>query len=171
LRQFDFVGFGLVSRVRTLLDKWSVEPRLVQFELTESAVMKDAAGALETLSALKEGGITLFIDDFGTGYSSLSYLQKLPVDGVKIDQSFIIPMTEDSDSDVIVRSTIELAHNLEMAVVAEGVESQQVWDRLASVGCDIARGYLVSAPMSMRRLPRWHAKWSRAVGGGGATPA
>jgi EAL domain-containing protein (putative c-di-GMP-specific phosphodiesterase class I) len=75
-------------------------------------------------------------------------------------------MTEDSDSDVIVRSTIELAHNLEMAVVAEGVESQQVWDRLASVGCDVAQGYLVSAPMSMRLLPHWHAKWSRAVGGG-----
>ena len=99
---------------------------MVQFELTESAVMEDPVGALVTLSALKEGAASLFIDDFGTGYSSLSYLQKLPVDAIKIDQSFIIPMIEDSDSDMIVRSTIELAHNLEMAVVAEGVETEQV---------------------------------------------
>jgi diguanylate cyclase (GGDEF)-like protein len=165
LSAHDLHDTDLVCRVRTLLAKWNVEPRLVQFELTESAVMEDAAGALVTLRALKEGGTTLFIDDFGTGYSSLSYLQKLPVDGVKIDQSFIIPMAEDSDSDVIVRSTIELVHNLDMAVVAEGVESQQVWDLLASVGCDVAQGYLVSAPMAMRRLPRWHAAWSRAKGG------
>ena len=170
LSAHDLRDPDLVGRVRTLLAKWGVEPRLVEFELTERAVMEDAAGALETLTALKEGGTALFIDDFGTGYSSLSYLQKLPVDGIKIDQSFIIPMADDSDSDVIVRSTIELAHNLGMAVVAEGVESQSVWDRLASVGCDVAQGYLVSAPMSMRRLPRWHAKWSRAMGRG-ATPA
>lgn len=170
LSAHDLHDPDLVARVRGLLAKWRVEPRLVQFELTESAVMEDAAGALEILGALKEGGITLFIDDFGTGYSSLSYLQKLPVDGVKIDQSFIIPMTEDSDSEVIVRSTIELAHNLGMTVVAEGVESEQVWDQLARAGCDVAQGYLVSAPMPIGRLPRWHAEWSRAVGGG-AMPA
>lgn len=156
----------LICRVRELFAKWSVEPRMVQFELTESALMEDAAGSLATLSALKERGASLFIDDFGTGYSSLSYLQKLPVDGIKIDQSFIIPMIRDSDSDMIVRSTIELGHNLAMEVVAEGVESEQVWDRLASAGCDIAQGYLVSAPMPMRELPRWHAKWSSAVSGG-----
>ena len=158
----------LIDRVRGLLAKWRVDARMVQFELTESAVMEDALGALATLSALKEGGASLFIDDFGTGYSSLSYLQKLPVDGIKIDQSFIIPMIEDRDSDMIVRSTIELAHNLGMAVVAEGVESEQVWGRLASIGCDVAQGYLVSAPMPMRELPDWHAKWSDAAGGGAA---
>jgi diguanylate cyclase (GGDEF)-like protein len=170
LSAHDLRDPDLVGRVRTLLAKWRVDPRLVQFELTESAVMEDPAGALATLDALKEGGTALFIDDFGTGYSSLSYLQKLPVDGVKIDQSFIIPMADDGDSDVIVRSTIELAHNLGMAVVAEGVESQPVWDRLAVVGCDVAQGYLVSAPMSIRQLPRWHARWSRTLGGG-AMPA
>ena len=158
----------LIGRVRGLLAKWRVDARMVQFELTESAVMEDAVGALATLSALKEGGSSLFVDDFGTGYSSLSYLQKLPVDGIKIDQSFIIPMIEDSDSEMIVRSTIELAHNLGMAVVAEGVESEQVWNRLASAGCDVAQGYLVSAPMPMRELPSWHAKWSVAAGGGAA---
>jgi diguanylate cyclase (GGDEF)-like protein len=166
LSAHDLHDPDLVGRVRELLAKWRVEPPMVQFELTETAVMEDAGGALDALGALKEGGITLFIDDFGTGYSSLRYLQKLPVDGVKIDQSFIIPMIEDSDSDVIVRSTIELAHNLGMTVVAEGVESQQVWDQLELAGCDVAQGYLVSAPMPIRRLPRWHAKWSRAVGGG-----
>ena len=137
LSAHDLRDPDLNSRVRELFAKWRVEPRMVQFKLTERAVMEDAAGALATLNALKEGGASLFIDDFGTGYSSLSYLQKLPVDGIKIDQSFIIPMIEDSDSAMIVHSTIALAHNLEMAVVAEGVESEQVWDRLASAGCDV----------------------------------
>lgn len=170
LSAHDLRDPDLMLRVRELSVKWSVDMRMVQFELTESAVMEDAAGALTTLNLLKEGGASLFIDDFGTGYSSLRYLQKLPVDGIKIDQSFIIPMIEDSDSAVIVRSTIELAHNLEMAVVAEGVESQQVWDRLASAGCDVAQGYLVSRPMPVQQLPHWHAKWSNTMGGG-ATPA
>ena len=137
LSAHDLRDPDLNSRVRELFAKWRVEPRMVQFKLTERAVMDDAAGALATLNALKEGGASLFIDDFGTGYLSLSYLQKLPVDGIKIDQSFIIPMIEDSDSAMIVHSTIALAHNLEMAVVAEGVESEQVWDRLASAGCDV----------------------------------
>jgi len=169
LSAHDLRDPDLNGRVRELFAKWGVDPRMVQFELTESAVMEDAAGALATLNALKKDGASLFIDDFGTGYSSLSYLQKLPVDGIKIDQSFIIPMIEDSDSAMIVRSTIELAHNLEMAVVAEGVESQLVWDRLADAGCDVAQGCLVSRPMPMRQLPRWHARWSGAVGG--AAPA
>ena len=168
LSAHDLNDPDLVARVSGLLVKWRIEPRTVQFELTESAVMEDGLVSLATLGALKECGFSLFIDDFGTGYSSLSYLQKLPVDAIKIDQSFIIPMIEDSDSDTIVRSTIELAHNLEMAVVAEGVESQPVWDRLASVGCDVAQGYLVSAPFPLQQLPRWQAEWSR-LGAAGAS--
>lgn len=159
----DLSDPDLIERVSAPLARWGVEPGMVQFELTESAVMEDAVLSQATLGALKKHGFSLFIDDFGTGYSSLSYLQKLPFDAIKIDQSFIIPMVEDSDSDMIVRSTIELAHNLEMAVVAEGVESQQVWDRLASAGCDVAQGYLVSPPFPLQQLPRWQAQWSRAM--------
>jgi EAL domain-containing protein (putative c-di-GMP-specific phosphodiesterase class I) len=91
-------------------------------------------------------GITLFIDDFGTGYSSLGYLKKLPVDAVKIDKSFVIDMLSDTDSATIVRSTIGLAHDLDLKVVAEGVENQAVLDELALLGCDVAQGYHIGKP-------------------------
>ncbi|PKO55526.1 MAG: phospholipase, partial [Betaproteobacteria bacterium HGW-Betaproteobacteria-21] len=111
----------LIERVRNLLATWGGEPEGVQFELTESALMQDPAGGLESMRRLKDLGIELFIDDFGTGYSSLAYLQKLPVDAIKIDRSFVLDMLSDTDSAVIVRSTIDLAHDLDLEVVAEGV--------------------------------------------------
>ena len=134
---------------------------MIQFELTESALMEDPAGALETLTKLKKFGTRLFIDDFGTGYSSLSYLQKLPVDSIKIDQSFVMPMVTNSDSAAIVHSTIELGHNLDLEVVAEGVDSQAVWDHLAKLGCDIAQVYLVSSPMPVEQFNNWENEWMR----------
>lgn len=152
----------LADRIQGLFSTWGIPPELIQFELTESALMEDPAGALEALTDLKHFGTKLFIDDFGTGYSSLSYLQKLPVDSIKIDQSFVIPMMVSDDSGVIVRSTIELGHNLDLEVVAEGVESQAVWDRLATLGCDVAQGYLVSAPMPADQFKAWEGEWSIA---------
>jgi EAL domain-containing protein (putative c-di-GMP-specific phosphodiesterase class I) len=104
--------------------------------------------------------VQLFVDDFGTGHSSLSYLQKLPVDGVKVDQSFVMPMVSSGDSAVIVRSTIELGHNLGLKVVAEGVESQAIWERLAALGCDVAQGYFISKPMPAAEFEHWDATWS-----------
>ncbi len=151
----------LIDRVQGLFSTWGIPPELIQFELTESALMEDPVNALETLTDLKRFDTKLFIDDFGTGYSSLSYLQKLPVDSVKIDQSFVIPMTISEDSAVIVRSTIELGHNLDLEVVAEGVESQAVWDRLATLGCDVAQGYLVSVPMPADQFKAWEGEWSK----------
>jgi diguanylate cyclase (GGDEF)-like protein len=152
----------LLERIRGLFSTWGISPELIEFELTESALMEDPIGGLEALKHLKGFGTTLFIDDFGTGYSSLSYLQKLPVDALKIDQSFVMPMLNNHDSEVIVRSTIELGHNLELEVVAEGVENQLLWDRLALLGCDVAQGYLMSVPMPADQFRSWSEQWSKA---------
>ncbi|MGH8808529.1 MAG: EAL domain-containing protein, partial [Noviherbaspirillum sp.] len=103
------------------------------------------------------------IDDFGTCYSSLSYLQKLPVDSVKIDQSFVTPMMASSASAMIVRAAIELSHNLDLEVVAEGVESHSTLNRLAELKCDVAQGYLISVPIPAEQLRDWHAQWSQTL--------
>ena len=148
----------LIDRIQGLFATWGTRPELIQFELTESALMEDPAGSLETLIRLKQLNVKLLIDDYGTGYSSLSYLQQLPVDTIKIDQSFVMPMVANDDSAVIVRSTIELAHNLDLEVVAEGVESQAVWERLAALGCDVAQGYLISKPIPADQFRDWEAQ-------------
>lgn len=145
----------LIERVRNLLATWGSEPEGVQFELTESALMQDPAGGLESMRRLKDLGIALFIDDFGTGYSSLAYLQKLPVDAIKIDRSFVHDMLSDTDSAVIVRSTIDLAHDLDLEVVAEGVEDRAGWLHLATQGCDVAQGYVVSRPIPAEAYADW----------------
>ena len=161
LSAHDLRDQRLADGIRGLFSTWGIRPELIHFELTESALMDDPENALETLTQLKRLDVKLFVDDFGTGYSSLSYLQKLPVDCVKIDQSFVTPMLSSPDSAVIVHSTIELGHNLGLEVVAEGVESQAVWDRLASLGCDVAQGYLVSMPMPASELQDWEHSWKR----------
>ena len=153
----------LIDRIRGLFSTWGIGPQLIQFELTESALMEDPSVAQEILAQLREFNTELFVDDFGTGYSSLSYLQKLPIDALKIDHSFVMPMAISADSAVIVRSTIELAHNLDLQVVAEGVESQPVWDRLAALGCDVAQGFLISKPMPAERFKAWEAEWSQRL--------
>ncbi len=127
----------------------------IQLELTESALMDDPDSALKTLCQLSRRGFELHVDDFGTGYSSLSYLQKLPVSIIKIDQSFVRDMDSNPNSATIVHSTIELAHSLNLKVVAEGVESQVILDRLASLGCDMAQGYHIAKPMAVEQLAAW----------------
>jgi len=153
----------LVERVRNLYATWGAEPNGVQFELTESALMQDPQGSLESLKRLKDMGSDLYIDDFGTGYSSLAYLQKLPVDAIKIDQSFVRDMLSDHDSAVIVRSTIDLAHDLDLLVVAEGVEDRAGWDYLAKEGCDMAQGYVVSEPIPADGFQAWQASSAYAA--------
>jgi diguanylate cyclase (GGDEF)-like protein len=155
----------LVNRISSLFATWAMPPEMVQFELTESALMDDPAGALETLARLKGLGVELFIDDFGTGYSSLSYLQKLPVDALKIDQSFVENMLTDAGSAVIVRSTIELGHNLGLGVVAEGVESEGQWNSLRVLGCDTAQGHFVGHPLPTEQFADWeeHSRWKRTA--------
>ena len=116
-------------------------------EITESTIMSNPAHTMEILSKLESMGIKLSIDDFGTGYSSLSHLKKLPVHQLKIDRAFVKDVTTDNDDAVIVKSTIDLAHNLGLETVAEGIETKDVLDAIKQAGCDIAQGYLISKPL------------------------
>jgi diguanylate cyclase (GGDEF)-like protein len=145
----------LLDKIRRLQAQWGDLGGLLEFELTETAVMEDAEYALRILNRLHDAGVRLYIDDFGTGYSSLSYLQKLPVDYIKIDQSFVRALASSMDSSVIVRTTIDLAHDIGRKVVAEGVETRAHWDQLAAYGCDLAQGYFLARPMPQERFEEW----------------
>jgi len=143
------------AQVRELLDAHGVRPRLLCLELTETAVMTDRDLALTVLQALDSMGVSLSIDDFGTGYSSMSYLKTLPVKELKIDRSFVMGMANDRDSAVIVRSAVDLGHNLGMTVVAEGVEDGIAQRELADLGCDLVQGYQICRPIPARELELW----------------
>src|SRR3712207_4182887 len=124
-------------------------------------IVGDPQRARVVLDRLNELGITLAIDDFGTGYSSLAYLKRLPVDEIKIDKSFILQLAMDANDALIARSTVDLGHNLGLRVVAEGVETPEVWRELADMGCDIAQGYLISRPLPAEELTKWLRGWQR----------
>lgn len=145
----------LPTEIAGLLNRTGVEPAYLVLEITETAVMDDPMFALEILQQLDKMGVTLAIDDFGTGYSSLAYLSRLPVDEIKIDKSFVIDMMTDTQAAVIVRSTIELGHNLGLKVVAEGVETREAWEALTQLGCNAAQGYYMSKPLSQNQLLPW----------------
>ncbi len=162
--------------IAALLGKWRVDPRLLTLELTETAVMHDPDGARRNLFRLHELGVRLSIDDFGTGYSSLSHLQRLPLHELKIDKSFVLQMTDNDNDLVIVRSTIDLAHNLGLTVVAEGIETEQHLAILRELGCDSGQGFFVSQPLPIERLTTWldetsKDQWQRAHAAPAATPA
>ena len=150
----DLGDHSLVSYISESLDRWQVNPECLMLEITETSVMEDPHQTLEILRQLDEMGLGISIDDFGTGYSSLVYLKKLPVDEIKIDRSFVTDLLSNSDSLVIVRSIIDLAHNLDMTVTAEGVETMEVWEKLSSLGCDVSQGYYSGPPMSSEDLVR-----------------
>lgn len=147
----------LLERIEHALATWGAEPDWIEFELTESALMLDPTAAMETLVRLKRLDLRLAIDDYGTGYSSLSYLQRLPVDAIKIDQSFVRAMRHDDGSTAIVRSTIELAHSLHLQVVAEGVEDDETFGELAALKCDMAQGYCICRPLPAQEFQQWCA--------------
>jgi diguanylate cyclase (GGDEF)-like protein len=137
----------LPELVATLLAQHRVPARLLRLEVTESAVMGDAARCLDVLQRLHDLGVHLSIDDFGTGYSSMAYLRQLPVDELKIDRSFVMGMTETQQDAVLVRTAIDLGHNLGLTVVAEGVEGAEHVAALQDLGCDIAQGFHFARPM------------------------
>lgn len=143
----------IVENTLNLLKTHAVPPKYLKLEITESTLMEDPRRSLEIITRLKDMGVRISIDDFGTGYSSLSYLKKLPADEIKIDKSFVMDM--DKEGIVIVRSTIDLAHNLGMKVVAEGVENRDLMDQLAGLGCDEGQGNYISPPLSSDELPLW----------------
>ena len=132
-------------------------------EVTESSAMEDPESAVARLHALRELGLTIAIDDFGTGYSSLSYIQRLPASGLKIDQSFVRTMVSRPQAATIVRSTIELAHTLGLAVTAEGVEDAETLKQLKLLGCDYAQGFFFSRPMPAHEFDRWRAIYGPAL--------
>jgi diguanylate cyclase (GGDEF)-like protein len=151
----NLLDVHLPDTVGELLARWEVSPALLELEITESTILADPVRAMQILSRLDEMGVRIAIDDFGTGYSSLAYLKRLPVDELKIDKSFILGMEENENDSVIVRSTIDLGRNLGLRVVAEGVETAKAWNRLNSLGCDIAQGYYLSPPVPAEKLTVW----------------
>jgi diguanylate cyclase (GGDEF)-like protein len=155
----DLLDPELPLLLRHLLDRHRVPADHIALEITESSFMHEPELALNTLTELDALGVQLSIDDFGTGYSSLSYLKKLPVDEMKIDQTFVRNMVNDPHDLAIVRSTIDLAHNLGLKVVAEGVEDQHCFERLRFLGCDQAQGYFVSRPLPEDQLRTWWQRW------------
>jgi diguanylate cyclase len=145
---------AFARRIKELLDAHSLPPSSLLLEITENLVMSDPDGSIRCLDELHEMGVRLVIDDFGKGYSSLSYLRRLPVDEIKIDRSFIIALA-DGEDDILVRCMIELAHNLGMTVVAEGVETEAVMQQLVALNCDAAQGYFFAKPGSWRDIADW----------------
>jgi EAL domain-containing protein (putative c-di-GMP-specific phosphodiesterase class I) len=163
----DLLDQDLPQKFEALLVKHQVPAEALCLEITESAIMDDPQRALATLNRLSALGFKLSLDDFGTGYSSLAYLKRLPVDELKIDKSFVMSMETDLDDAKIVRSTIDLAHNLGLTVVAEGVENAKVWDLLRELNCDQAQGYHMGKPMPSDEFRKWSASWAtrqRAAG-------
>ena len=137
----------LAIHIESLINEQALAPSCLTFEITETAMMQDPANAKAILDHLDHLGVRLSIDDFGTGYSSLAYLKQLPVDEIKVDRSFVMNMTEDENDASIVKATIGLAHDMGLAVVAEGVEDQATQDQLGRLGCDIIQGYYISRPV------------------------
>jgi diguanylate cyclase len=144
----DLLDRALVDDVSALLRRYGTPARRMTLEVTESVLMTDPVRAMEVLSALRDLGVHLALDDFGTGFSSLTHLQRMPVDEIKIDRSFVAAMATDASSAAIVSSTVDLAHALGLRVVAEGIEDEATWTRLRAVGCDAAQGYYLSKPLA-----------------------
>jgi diguanylate cyclase (GGDEF)-like protein len=147
----------LPDQIARLLEDTAVAPERLVLEITESAIMTDPTRALEILNRLHTLGVQLAIDDFGTGYSSMAYLKSLPVHELKVDRSFVTHLRHSQSDAVIVRSTVDLGHNLGLRVVAEGVEDEATWQELATLGCDTVQGYYLARPMPAAELVAWLA--------------
>lgn len=159
----DLADLGLAARVEEQLVAQGLAAGQLVFEITESAMMRDQQLALEVLHRLRACGIQLSVDDFGTGYSSLAQLKRMPVQELKIDQSFIRELGEHSEDAVIVRSTIEMSHSLGLKVVVEGVEHTSTLELLARWGCDTAQGYLIGKPMPAAAFEDWLRQWQSSL--------
>jgi diguanylate cyclase (GGDEF)-like protein len=151
----DLADSRLEEEVSETLRRWKLGAEMLELEIPESAVMSDPERVRRMLTRLSDRGVRLAVDDFGSGYASLSHLKQLPVDVLKIDKSFVQNIGTNDEDDAIVRSTIELAHSLGIRVVAEGVESEEILERLAELGCDMAQGYCLSRPFPAEELTSW----------------
>jgi len=159
----------LLPELERLLEKYDLDGRFLEMEITESVILADPNRAKDIMDKMASQGISFSVDDYGTGYSSLAYLKRLPVKTLKIDKSFVQNMLGDEQDDIIVNSTVALAHNLGLKVVAEGVESEDVYQRLLEYQCDCVQGYHIARPMSIENVGNWllGSRWAigRAVPG------
>ena len=166
LSVFNLRSPNLVSTIRSLLAKSSLKPEKLMLEVTESAMMLNPELAANVLTQLSNMGTQISIDDFGTGYSSLAYLKNLPVHELKIDKSFVMNIVNDKSDLSIVKSTIDLAHNLGLSVVAEGVENKESWDILNELDCDILQGYFFSKPIPVEEFDCWIKEYRQGMSKG-----
>jgi diguanylate cyclase (GGDEF)-like protein len=167
----NLLDHDLPKEIERLLSVYGLPPQSLQLEITESMIMSDPERALATVSRLSRLGARLSVDDFGTGYSSLANLRKMPIDELKIDRSFVSPMMRNESDLIIVRSTINLGHDLGLNVIAEGVEDSPTLDHLAVLGCDLAQGYHVSKPMPADAFNDWLIETPRQPSKGTAQKA
>lgn len=151
----NLINAELPERIREVLTRHKLSPSSLELEITESAIMKDPGRALDVLASIHQIGVRIAIDDFGTGHSSLAYLQKLPVDNLKIDRSFIKEMLQSNETMTIVTSIIALAHYLQIHVTAEGVENNDILRRVSRMRCDYAQGYQIARPMPAEEVIGW----------------
>jgi diguanylate cyclase (GGDEF)-like protein len=159
----SFQNPRLLEKIEWALQEADVSGECLEIEITEATLMQDLDRAADVLNRLSESGVTIAIDDFGTGYSSLSYLKRLPIHTLKIDQSFIMDVAFDQQDVAIVRSIIDLGHNLGYKVVAEGVENSMAWDVLNKLGCDTAQGFHISKPLAENHFSSWLADSGHTV--------
>lgn len=145
----EFARRNFISEVEAALDDFGIQPATIQLEITESQLFEDEKTAIERMNKLKELGFSLAIDDFGTGYSSFSYLSRFPVDKLKIDRSFVVNMQKGEKDVALIAAMIDVAHQLGLSVIAEGVETDEERSRLQALGCDQIQGYLYGRPMSV----------------------
>jgi diguanylate cyclase (GGDEF)-like protein len=167
----DLLDVQFPEELDALLAEHGVPSSQLELEITEGAIMADPVRARTALTRLHAMGVRLAVDDFGTGYSSLAYLKDLPVDAVKIDRTFVRDMKIDANDAVIVRAIIDLGRNLGLQVIAEGVEDEETWNRLATLGCDLAQGYHLSPPLPEKGLSLWLSHWSQLTGAQGEVGA
>ena len=140
---------GFVRRALTTVERYGVDPRLIEFEITETMLMENLNRSRKRLTLLRERGFNISIDDFGTGYSSLSYLTKLPINSLKIDRSFV---SGPENSEIILNTVIALGRALDLKIVAEGVETKEQCEMLTESGCDFIQGYYLAKPMPIEEL-------------------
>ncbi|PAV26909.1 diguanylate phosphodiesterase [Tamilnaduibacter salinus] len=165
LSALDLTHAGLPELVDRVFADWPRPLNQLVFEITESAVLTDVRTATRTLEALRKRGARLSVDDFGTGYSSLAQLRRLPVQELKIDKSFILALDSEPEDQLMVRSIIDMAHGLNLVVVAEGIENETTWQMLQDWHCEMAQGFYLGRPMPMRQLRSWHQNFqTRAAG-------
>lgn len=160
---FDLRDPQFPERVKGLIAQYAVHPKLLKIEITESGIMEDPASVIVLLHSLRDTGIQLSIDDFGTGHSSLAYLQRLPVNELKIDRSFVIDIDQHPATQKLVKTIIEMGHGLNLSVIAEGIETQAERDTLRNLGCDAMQGYFASKPLHGIKLQEWLDKLNNQI--------